>query len=232
MDVPVGLKSKISLIKEKYVDYAKKWNMTLSEWLGYHHHNIHFDKCTWFGHKALKNPFDFWVYQEIIYEVKPDVIIEIGCNAGGSTLFFAQLMELMGKGIVVAIDLFWDRFKVEHKKIVKIKGDSSKRDTFNQVKKYCVGKKVLVIHDGCHSKEHVLKDLELYADLVTKDSYLIVEDGILDIFTVDTFYAALKDGPLSAIEDFLKIDNRFIVDESREKYILTYNPKGYLKRVK
>lgn len=69
--------------------------MTLREWLIYHQRNILFDKCSWMGSRALKNPFDSWIYQEILHEVKPEIVVEIGSNEGGSTLLLAQLLDLM-----------------------------------------------------------------------------------------------------------------------------------------
>lgn len=100
------------------------------------------------------------------------------------------------------------------------------------VEKICKGKSTLVIHDGDHSKRQVLKDLKAYADLVSMSSYFIVEDGIIDLFHPSETIGSYQEGPLAAIEEFLTKDNRFEIDEARERYILTYNPKGYLKRVR
>ena len=83
--------------------YQRKFSMSLREWLIYHQKEIVFHQVTWMGKKILKNPLDAWIYQEIIYEVQPDVIVEIGSSHGGSTKYFADLLDILGKGMVVSI---------------------------------------------------------------------------------------------------------------------------------
>jgi len=218
-------------VREKRQEYRERYQINLAEWLLYHQQNIVFDKCYWMGKRAYKNPFDAWVYQEIIYEVQPDVIVEIGSAEGGSTLYLAHLLELIGNGTVVSVDLDRSKFNVSHKRIVQVTGDSSSEEVIAKVSELCQGKKVLIIHDGNHRKVQVLKDLKLYADLVSVGSYLIVEDGIIDLFEVGSALAGYPEGPLAATEEFLMDNQNFIVDESRERYLLTYNPKGFLKRI-
>ena len=101
--------AKSGISHHSQMDYSERFQMTLREWLIYHHKDIVYDKCTWMGVRALKNPFDAWIYQEIIYEVKPDVIVEIGSAEGGSTLFFANLLDLLGSGTVVSVDIDSER---------------------------------------------------------------------------------------------------------------------------
>lgn len=213
-------------------EYQRLFKMSLRQWLLYHQRNIVFNKCYWMGVPALKNPLDAWIYQEIIYEVKPDVIIEIGSAKGGSTLYFANLLDLLRKGMVISIDIDRTDYSAKHDKIFPITGNSSSPETIRKVSELCNGKTVLIVHDADHSKEQVLKDLEIYSRFVSVNSYFIVEDGIIDLFRSEDSFGTFKEGPLAAIEEFLNKNPNFIVDTGRERYILTYNPKGFLKRVR
>jgi len=213
-------------------DYRKRLDMNLRDWLKYHQKEIVFDKCHWMGVKTLKNPLDTWIYQEIIYEVQPDVIVEIGSAYGGSTVYFSNLLDLIGKGTVISVDIKRKQFNVRHPRIVEVTGDSSADGVVAEVSQLCQGKTVLVMHDGDHRKRQVLKDLENYSKLVTVNSYLIVEDGIVDLFKPGDDMGQWYEGPLLAVEEFLIANTDFVVDTDRERYILTYNPKGFLKRVR
>jgi cephalosporin hydroxylase len=205
--------------------------MKLRQWLIYHQKNIVFDKCHWMGMRTLKNPLDAWIYQEIIYDVQPDIIIEIGSLEGGSTLYFAHLLDLIGKGTVISIDIQRTMFCAKHDRIVVITGDSASPEVISRVSELCEGKSVLAVHDGDHQKEQVLKDLQNYSRFVSVNSYFIVEDGIIDLFKPGDGIGSKKEGPLAAVEEFLRKNSDFVVDTERERYILTYNPKGFLKRV-
>jgi len=213
-------------------EYSNLFGMSLKQWFLYQHRNIIFDKCYWMGVRAMKNPLDAWIYQEIIYEVKPDIIIEIGSAEGGSTLYFANLLDLLGKGIVISIDIDRTKYHIEHGRITIITGNSSSPDIISKVSNLCNGKCVLVVHDGDHRKESVLKDLRPYSTLVSVNSYFIVEDGVADLFQAGDGIGMFEEGPLKAIEEFLVENHNFIVDKERERYILTYNPKGFLKRIR
>ena len=213
-------------------DYQKRLDMNLRDWLKYHQKNIVFDKCYWMGVKALKNPFDSWIYQEILYEIKPDILVEIGSASGGSTLYFANLFDIIGKGQVISLDIDRTTYKVKHQRIIEITGDCSSKEVSEKVAKLCQGKKVVVLHDGDHSKPAVLRDLAIYSKLVSVGSYLIVEDGVADLFKPGDGMGQLYEGPLKATEEFLQNNPDFVVDMERERYLLTYNPRGFLKRVR
>lgn len=212
--------------------YQKRLSMTLRQWLLYHQKNIVFDQCSWMGVKALKNPFDSWIYQEIIYKVRPDVLIEIGSAEGGSTLYFAHLMDIIGHGEIISIDIERSKYNVEHDRITAITGKSSSEEVVKRVTELCKDKKVLVMHDGDHRKEAVLEDLGNYAKLVSVGSYLIVEDGISDLYKPGDGMGQWFEGPLKAVDEFLATNDGFVVDTDCERYILTYNPRGFLKRIK
>jgi cephalosporin hydroxylase len=220
--------------KNKGID--KLGRKPLISWISYHQYDVVGVDTHFLGHRALKNPMDAWVYQEIIYEVKPDVVLEIGNKNGGSTLYLAVLLETMGHGRVLALDIDHSRFTPKHERIDLITGDSSDPEIIKQVHEYCKGKKVLVIHDADHSYRAVLTDLRNYQDLVSPGSYLIVEDTIEGLrgfrysdFPFQTFIRPHIDKPLQAVFEFMKDNKRFEIDRSREKWILTANPYGFLK---
>jgi len=215
-------------------------NAPLIAWMNYHQREILGKQCYWLGHRALKNPMDAWIYQEIIYEVKPDIVVEIGNKDGGSTLFLASILDLLGHGRVLALDIDHGKFIVSHSRIELITGDCSDQEIIRIVKGRCEGKRVLVIHDADHTRDSVLRDLRNYAPLVSSGSYFIVEDSIQGVpgFIQDPkhsygpFLFPDIDTPLQAINTFLCENKSFVVDESRERYILTANYRGFLRRVK
>jgi cephalosporin hydroxylase len=213
-------------------DYRDRFSMTLREWLLYHQRAVLFNQCSWMGVPALKNPLDAWVYQELIHHVRPDVIVEIGSAQGGSTLYFANLLDLLGSGSVISIDVDRSRFAVDHPRIITITGNSSAPETIEQVAQLCANKSVLVVHDGNHEKPQVLNDLRAYASLVPVGGYLIVEDGIIDLYNPGDGIGTMEDGPLAAIEEFITHNSQFVVDTRWERYILTYNPRGFLLRIR
>jgi cephalosporin hydroxylase len=214
-------------------DYRELLRMRMRRWAVHHKANI-MGATTWMGVPMRKNPLDSWVYQEILHEVRPDVVVEIGSYAGGSTLYFAHLMDLLGKGTVVSIDPSRAHYVAQHDRILTVTGRSSDPQVQAQVATICADRTVLVCHDGDHRKDQVLRDLRDYADHVSVGSYFIVEDGILDLFPRGSplHPAKFPEGPLPAIEEFLASDSRFEVDPERERFLATWNPKGYLRRVR
>jgi cephalosporin hydroxylase len=219
-------------LRPRRSDYRARLRMSLSGWLLYHQRRIALSQCRWMGVSAYKSPLDAWILQEILYDVKPEVVIEIGSAEGGSTLFIASLMDLMGRGRIVSIDIDRSRFAARHARITTLTGDSSSAPIVSQAAELCAGRSVLVIHDGDHRKEQVLLDLEAYAGLVSLGSYFIVEDGVIDLFRPGDGIGGFGDGPLAATEEFLRRHPEFEVDGTRERYIATYNPRGYLRRVR
>ena len=164
--------------------------------------------------------------------MKPDVVLEIGSLEGGSTLYFAHLLDAIGGGRVVSVDIDRSNFKAKHDRIIEVTGDSSASETVAKVRELCRGKKVFAIHDADHTRDKVLADLRAYKDLVSVGSYFIVEDGFTDLFTFGDGIGMPFPGPLKAIEIFIKENPDFIIDSSRERYILTFSPRGYLKKIK
>lgn len=216
-------------------EYKERLQPTLGEYLNWYFSDKSFlHSIDWMGIPTRKMITDVWVYQEIIFETKPDLIIEIGSLYGGSTLFLAQMLELLGSGEVLSIDISHDLFMANHPRIRKITADCSDVAVVEQARDLAKGKRVMVIHDGDHTAEAVERDLKLYAPLVTPGMYLIIEDGVVDL--LDSRHSKMgraypNGGPLKAARSFLnEMETQFELDMRRERFILTTNPKGYLRR--
>ena len=183
----------------------------------------------WLGAQALKNPLDLWVYQEIVFETRPELIVETGTYRGGSALYLASLCDLVGGGEVVSIDVEAVRADYpEHPRITYLGGRSSTHpDVLEEVRRRAAGRSLLVILDSDHSQAHVEAELAAYAPLVPVGCYVIVEDSNIGQIRKD-----LMPGPLEAVETFLASTSDFETDRSREKFLITFNPSGYLKRVR
>jgi cephalosporin hydroxylase len=177
------------------------------------------------GVPVIKNPLDLWIYQEIISEVKPKLIIETGTWKGGSALYLADLCNMLECGYVISIDVLqMDRPK--HPRLGYLHGSSLTVPLDFQC---CDKKPVLVILDSDHHKEHVRQEMERFAPLVTVGSYLIVEDTNIHGHPLEIFS---EGDPMSAVMEFLEVHDEFAVDKSREKYMVTQNPNGFLRRVR
>ena len=184
----------------------------------------------WLGTRVFKCPLDLWVYQEIIFETKPDVIIECGTADGGGTLFFASMCDLMDKGLIISVDYRPRENLPKHDRITYIAGSSVSNEAIGEIKKRIKpGGVVMVVLDSDHTKEHVLGELRIYGKLVTPGSYLVVEDTNINGHPVAPDFGP---GPGEAVEEFLSENKDFIADKSKEKFHLTFNPGGYLKRIK
>jgi cephalosporin hydroxylase len=182
----------------------------------------------WLGHRVLKCPLDLWIYQEILHEVRPELIIETGTYLGGSALFLASICDLLGHGEVVTVDADRREGLPEHPRITYLTGSSTSRNMVRSVRDRARGKSpVMVILDSDHRREHVANELAAYAPLVTLGSYLVVEDTNINGHPVDSGHGP---GPFEAVEEFLARNDRFARDLSREKLLLTFNPGGFLKR--
>ncbi len=190
----------------------------------YHGSGVWLNNTYYLGVPVLKCPTDLWVYQEIIFSLKPDLIIECGTASGGSALFMASLLDIIGKGEVVTIDIEDSKGKPRHPRIRYIVGSSTSEQIVGQIKP---NGKVMVILDSDHHKSHVLNELRLYSGFVTKGSYLIVEDTSIGHPLMKRYGA----GPMEAVSEFLKENRGFTIDRSREKFLLSFNPRGYLLKV-
>lgn len=184
----------------------------------------------WLGVRAYKNPLDLWIYQELVFAVKPRLIIETGTAWGGSALFLATVCDAMGSGEIITIDTVVRSDRPQHGRITYVEGSSTAPETLELVVRRADGAApVMVFLDSDHSRDHVLEELRTYADLVTPGSYLVVEDTNLNGHPVE---AGFGPGPMEAVHAFLAERDDFAVDDGQEKFFLTFNPSGYLRRVK
>ena len=198
---------------------------------------------SWMGRPIIQYPQDMVAMQELIWDLKPDLIIETGIAHGGSLIYYASLMELVGKGEVLGIDIdirSHNRREIEahpmFRRIKMIQGSSLENDTIEQVKKQAAGKKtVLVCLDSNHTHDHVLKELELYAPFVTPASYIVVFDTIVEELPNDYLPGrawSVGDNPMTAVHAFLKKNKQFSIDTDIDnKLLISVAPGGYLKRI-
>lgn len=178
---------------------------------------------TWMGTKVVKYPGDILLYQQVIFQNKPDFIVESGTYLGGSALFFAHICELMGHGKVISVDIH-DNNPPKHQRITHIVGRSTETTTLAKIKDLVGSGTVMVILDSNHHRRHVKRELTHYGELVTPGQYMVVED---------TNYQELgkKDGPDEAIAWFLPRTRRFKQEPVEKQFVFTLNPGGWLRRV-
>ena len=199
---------------------------------------------SWMGRPIIQYPQDMIAMQEIIWNIKPDLIIETGIAHGGSLIFYASLMELIGKGEVLGIDIdirTHNKKEIEnhsmYKRIQMIQGSSIDPTIVERVANYTKGKEtILVCLDSNHTHTHVLKELELYSSFVTKGSYLIAFDTVVEDLPKELYPNrpwSIGNNPKSAVYEFLKTNKDFEIDKSIDnKLQISVAPDGYLKKVR
>jgi cephalosporin hydroxylase len=189
-----------------------------------------YTRTTWLGVQTYKCPLDLWTYQEILVGSRPDLIIETGTLVGGSAFFLASICDLLGQGRIVTVDLRVREGLPEHPRITYLHGDSASPAIVSAVTEMVrPDERVMVILDSAHERDHVLNELHAYAPLVSEGQYLIVEDTNINGNPV---FAGFGPGPKEAVEAFLleELGSRFAIDRDREKFLMTFNPGGYLIR--
>jgi cephalosporin hydroxylase len=200
---------------------------------------------TWMGRPIIQYPQDMVAMQEIIWAVRPDLIVETGIAHGGSLVFYASMLELLGDdGLVLGIDIDirpHNRQAIESHpmapRIRMIQGSSVDPAVAEQVGRIARGRqRVLVTLDSNHTHEHVLRELQLYSPLVTEGSYLVVFDTVVEHMPKSMFPDrpwGPGDNPKTAVHEFLRTNDRFVIDRGLDrKLLLTVAPDGYLRCVK
>lgn len=189
------------------------------------------DTTTWMGVKVYKCPFDLWIYQEIICAERPDVVIETGTAAGGSALFMAHVQDQVGAGRIVSIDVA-PQVRPVHPRIRYMEGSSIDPAVVSAVRSEILpSERVLVILDSLHNRDHVLEELRVWSPLVAPSGRIIVEDTNINGHPVHTDYPPDQGpGAWEAVEAFLAENSDFEVDHAAERLLLTFNPRGYLRR--
>ncbi len=185
---------------------------------------------SWFGYKLLKCPMDLWVYQEIITRTRPEVIVECGTRYGGSALYMASLMDLLGKGRVITIDIEPRDGRPDHPRITYLTGSSTDAAIIDEVHEMVASEPGgMVVLDSDHAAAHVHAEILAYQDVVGVGNYLVVEDTNLNGHPA---LPGFGPGPMEAVERFLGNDRDFEVDRRCERFLMTLNPRGYLRRLR
>ena len=201
-------------------------------------HQIFYDgqgweQNTWLGVKTQQNPNDVWIIQELIHEQKPDFVVETGSLQGGSALLWLTILEQVNPNArVITVDIE-DQITAARnhplwKKVDFLLGSSTEPRIVAEVKRRVGNGKVLLILDALHTRDHVLRELEMYSPLVGVGGYIVVQDSNVNGRPVMPEYGP---GPGEAVDDFLAKNKNFVQDKTRERLLMTMHPGGYLKRV-
>lgn len=205
-----------------------------------HKYSYHF---SWMGRPIIQLPQDMIAMQELVWRIKPDLIIECGIAHGGSILYYASLLQLLGHGEVLGIDVDirpHNRQAIEEHpmapRVTMFEGSSISPEMVAKVSKLAEGKKVIVVLDSNHTHEHVLAELRAYAPLTSLDSYCVVMDTVVEDMPEDAFPDrpwGVGNNPRTAVWAYLKETEDFVIDAAvHDKLLITVARDGYLRRVR
>ncbi len=181
------------------------------------------------GIEVWKMPTDLWMYQEIIFDCKPDIIIETGTALGGSGLYLASLCDMVNHGKVLSIDIVEYPDRPSHPRLTHLLGSSTSPVIVDQIKSMIAeGNQVMAILDSDHAQKHVIEELRIYGEIVTKGCYMIVEDSNVNGHPVKPEFGP---GPKEAVDVYLLENQNYMVNGYCERFLLSQNPEGYLLRV-
>lgn len=213
--------------------------LTLREFLVYHHHYLRHGhrygapelQQRWLGRDVARSPMDCWVYQELIWETRPDFVVELGVAYGGATHFCASILDLVGHGEVIGIDeSLPGATRAQNRRITYVEGGSTAEETLAKVRAMVGGKRVLVIAGPGRDAGVLLAQIRCYAPLVHVGGYVVVEDS-LDGFMNDPAFPG--EGAMAAARAYVAENDDFTFDRRwGERYVLSLNPNGYLLRIK
>ena len=219
---------RIRTLSRKDADVGLGGRLVVEAFHTLYHESGREGRCRWLGIPMWKTPQDLFVLQEILVETTPDLVVELGSGQGGSALFCATVMDVLDRGRVLSIDVE-ALVRPRHPRVTFVVGDSNDPDVTNRVRREAEGvERVMVVLDSSHRRDHVLQELRSYAALVTAGCYLLVEDTCLNGHPIEPHYGP---GPAEALDEFL-LDrpDMFVTDQSREKFMMTYHPGGFLRR--
>ena len=201
----------------------------------YYEENRLWENTYWLGINIQKCPTDLLIMQELICDIRPDLIIETGTRAGGSALFFASICELLDHGQVISVDKTLENVNFEAidsfpcgERIEFILGESIDKKVIEHISSRVDGNTVMVFLDSWHSEEYVFAELNEYRKFVTPGSLIVVEDTHINN---PVKWKHEDKGPAMAVERFLIENHNFAADYNCEKLIFTFCPGGFLKRI-
>lgn len=183
---------------------------------------------TWEDVVILKNPLDLWLYQEVLFSTRPDLIIETGTAHGGSALFLARILDIVDNGRIITVDTNAAPERPVHPRITYVAGSSTSPEVVEGLRRAAeASQRVMVILDSDHSAAHVRDELELLSPFVTPGCFLVVEDTNVNGHPARPAHGP---GPMEAVTDFMQQERPFDADQSMERYFMTFNPRGWLRR--
>lgn len=203
----------------------------------YHDSKI-WEKNRYFGVPCWKLPFDMMILQELIVKTKPDFIIETGTGLGGSSMFYASICELLDHGKIITVDI---QKRVDINKIKSYRwsdriefvyGGSTNKIVVDKIFNVVQDRSCIVILDSWHSEEHVYEEMNLYSKLVHVDNYMVVEDTHAGNPGNPISWEYDDKGPSASVERFIKENDNWVQDYSFERHLISFNPGGYLKKIK
>lgn len=227
--------------KEEVDIYSSEGMKLLSElWIkSSFHHKIMYEP-TWLGIPIIQYPNDIVQMQELIWKLRPDVIVETGVAHGGSAILYASILELLGKGKVIGVDIEirkHNRLAINShpmsQRIEMVEGSSTARETVDDVRsRISTNDKVLVTLDSNHSYEHVISEMEIYKKFIVPGGYMVVMDGVQEMLhdTPSGKQEWKSDNPLAAIRVFLSEHPDWEEDPYYVRTRITCNPCGFLRR--
>jgi cephalosporin hydroxylase len=200
----------------------------------FHRLYYHSFRRTWHNTRFLgvdvrATPLDLWLLQELIHDERPDLVVQTGTRQGGGAFYLAHMLDLAGHGEVVTIDIEAQPGRPEHPRITYLTGSSTERGVYDEVLRRLGDGRALILLGSSHRRRHVLDELRLWSPLVPVGAHLVVEGTHAGGHPVTTRF---RRGPWAAVRDFLAETDDFAVDEDMHKFFLTFNPRGYLRRVR
>lgn len=233
-----SLREHVLVKKDKNIEELEKAGL---EWARVCEENRLSYEIDWLGVPVIQTPEDLVLMQELIFKIQPDIILEIGIAHGGGMIFEASLLELLGKGKVIGVDVEireHNRNVIEShplsKRIELIEGSSISDVTIQELKKRVPKEATtLVFLDSNHTKAHVLHELELYKNFINLGSYMVVFDtlssDLAKMGAAKDFY--IDNGPAEAVSEFLSQTSSFEIDKAYNKFYSSHNRDGFLRRI-
>jgi cephalosporin hydroxylase len=236
----ISVKSKNGEVREADL-YSREGSRLVTElWIkSSFHHKVMYEP-TWLGIPIIQYPNDIVMMQELIWKLRPDVIVETGVAHGGSAVLYASMLELLGKGKVIGVDIEirkHNRLAINShplsRRIELVEGSSTAPEMIEDIRSRIPTRgEVLVVLDSNHSYEHVISEMELYKEFISPGGYMVVMDGVQEMLS-DTPSGNKEwehNNPLAAIREFLSRHPDWEEDSNYVRTQITCNPSGFLRR--